>query len=95
LWATITVTLTLTAGDSAGAPVQALLAPATTGFCGAKRCGDFRGRDEVGLTLTREPNSKIVVIASTMPAHITPRKLVLAIHDPAEHAAAAVGTPLG
>jgi D-alanyl-D-alanine carboxypeptidase/D-alanyl-D-alanine-endopeptidase (penicillin-binding protein 4) len=38
------------------------------------------------LTLTREPNSRVVVIRGTMPAHST-RKLVLAIHDPADHAA--------
>jgi D-alanyl-D-alanine carboxypeptidase/D-alanyl-D-alanine-endopeptidase (penicillin-binding protein 4) len=40
------------------------------------------------LTLTREPNSKLVVIRGTMPAHSAPRKLVMALHDPAEHAAA-------
>ncbi len=40
------------------------------------------------LTLTREPNSRVVVIRGTMPARSAPRKLVLAIHEPAEHAAA-------
>jgi D-alanyl-D-alanine carboxypeptidase/D-alanyl-D-alanine-endopeptidase (penicillin-binding protein 4) len=40
------------------------------------------------LTLTREPGAKLVVVRGTLPAHSAPRKLVLAIHEPAEHAAA-------
>jgi D-alanyl-D-alanine carboxypeptidase/D-alanyl-D-alanine-endopeptidase (penicillin-binding protein 4) len=83
-----TVTLTLTAADSAGAPVQAIVAPATPDFIVQNDVVTSAAEAKSDLILTREPNSKIVVIRGTMPAHSAPRKLVLAIHDPAEHAAA-------
>jgi len=83
-----TATLTLTAGESAGAPVQAVVAPATPDFIVRNDVVTSAAETKSDLTLTREPNSKVVVIRGTMPAHSTPRKLVLAIHDPAEHAAA-------
>ena len=83
-----TVTLTLTAADSAGVPVQAMVAPATPDFVLQNDVVTSAVETKSDLTLTREPNSRIVVIRGTMPAHSAPRKLVLAIHDPAEHAAA-------
>src|SRR6266404_1839048 len=83
-----TVTLTLTPGDSAGAPVQAVVAPGTPDFIVQTAVVTSAAEKKSDLPLTREPNSKIVVIRGTMPAHSAPRKLVLAIHDPAEHAAA-------
>jgi D-alanyl-D-alanine carboxypeptidase/D-alanyl-D-alanine-endopeptidase (penicillin-binding protein 4) len=83
-----TTTLTLTAGQSAGTPVEAMVAPATPDFVVQNEVVTSSADTKSDLTLTREPNSKIVVIRGTMPAHSTPRKLVLAIHDPAEHAAA-------
>jgi D-alanyl-D-alanine carboxypeptidase/D-alanyl-D-alanine-endopeptidase (penicillin-binding protein 4) len=83
-----TVTLTLMAADSAGAPVQAVVVPATPDFVVQNDVVTSAAETKSDLTLTREPNSKIVVIRGTMPAHSAPRKLVLAIHDPAEHAAA-------
>jgi len=83
-----TVTLTLTAGESAGAPAQAAVAPSTPDFIVQNDVVTSAAEVKSDLTLTREPNSKIVVIHGTMPAHGAPRKLVLAIHDPAEHAAA-------
>jgi serine-type D-Ala-D-Ala carboxypeptidase/endopeptidase (penicillin-binding protein 4) len=83
-----TVTLTLTAADSAGAPAQAVVAPATPDFIVQNDVITSAPEIKSDLTLTREPNSKIVVIRGTMPARSAPRKLVLAIHDPAEHAAA-------
>jgi serine-type D-Ala-D-Ala carboxypeptidase/endopeptidase (penicillin-binding protein 4) len=82
-----TVALTLTAGESAGAPVQVLVAPSTPDFMVQNDVVTSAAEVKSDLTLTREPNSKIVVIRGSMPAHST-RKLVLAIHDPAEHAAA-------
>jgi D-alanyl-D-alanine carboxypeptidase/D-alanyl-D-alanine-endopeptidase (penicillin-binding protein 4) len=39
------------------------------------------------LTLTREPGANLVVVRGTLPAKGTPRKLVLAIEEPALHAA--------
>ena len=83
-----TVTLTLTPGESAGGPVQAVVAPPTPDFIVRSDVLTSAAEVKSDLTLTREPNSKIVVIRGTMPAHSAPRKLVLAIHDPAEHAAA-------
>ncbi len=82
-----TVALTLTAGESAGAPVQAV-APSTPDFIVQNDVVTSAAEVKSDLTLTREPNSKIVVIRGSMPAHSAPRKLVLAIHDPAGHAAA-------
>jgi D-alanyl-D-alanine carboxypeptidase/D-alanyl-D-alanine-endopeptidase (penicillin-binding protein 4) len=83
-----TVTLTLTAADTTGAPAQAVVAPATPDFIVQNEVVTSAAETKSDLTLTREPNSKTVVIRGTMPAHSASRKLVLAIHDPAEHAAA-------
>jgi len=83
-----TTSLTLTPGQSAGAPVEAVVAPATPDFIVQNDVVTSAAETKSDLTLTREPNSKVVVIRGTMPAHSAPRKLVLAIHDPAEHAAA-------
>lgn len=83
-----TVALTLTPGEAAGAPVQAAVAPATPDFVLQNDVVTSAAETKSGLTLTREPNSRIVVIRGTLPAHSAPHKLVLAIHDPAEHAAA-------
>src|SRR5712664_1922995 len=69
-----TVTLTLTAADSAGAPVQAIVAPATPDFIVQNDVVTSAAEAKSDLTLTREPNSKIVVIRGTMPAHSAPRK---------------------
>jgi serine-type D-Ala-D-Ala carboxypeptidase/endopeptidase (penicillin-binding protein 4) len=82
-----TTTLTLTPGDSAGAPVEAVVTPATPDFIVQNNVVTSAADTKSDLTLTREPNSKVVVIRGTMLAHSAPRKLVLAIHDPAEHAA--------
>jgi D-alanyl-D-alanine carboxypeptidase/D-alanyl-D-alanine-endopeptidase (penicillin-binding protein 4) len=83
-----TVALTLTAGDSAGAPAQATVVPATPDFSVQNDVVTSALDTKSDLILTREPNSKVVVVRGTMPAHSAPRKLVLALHDPAEHAAA-------
>ena len=83
-----TTTLTLTPGDSAGVSAQAVVAPATPDFIVQNDVITSAAGTKSDLTLTREPNSKVVVIRGTMPAQTAPRKLVLSIHDPAEHAAA-------
>ena len=83
-----TVALTLTPGESAGTPVQATVAPATPDFTVQNDVVTSAAETKSDLTLTREPTAKVVVIRGTMPAHSAPRKLVLAIHEPAEHAAA-------
>ncbi len=82
-----TVTLTLTPGDKMGDPVVSSVAPPTP---------DFRVQNEVitsaaevksDLTLTRDPGSNLLVVRGTLPAKSAPRKLVLAIEEPAQHAA--------
>jgi serine-type D-Ala-D-Ala carboxypeptidase/endopeptidase (penicillin-binding protein 4) len=83
-----TVALTLTPGELAGAAVQTSVLPATPDFIVSNRVVTSAPEVKSDLTLTREPNSKIVVVRGTLPAHSTPRKLVLAMHDPADHAAA-------
>ena len=83
-----TVAMTLTAGESAGAPVQAVVTPATPDFIVQNDVVTSAAEMKSDLTLTREPNARVVVIRGTMPARSAPRKLVLAIHEPAEHAAA-------
>jgi D-alanyl-D-alanine carboxypeptidase/D-alanyl-D-alanine-endopeptidase (penicillin-binding protein 4) len=82
------VKLTLTPGESAGAPVQAVVVPATPDFIVQNKVVTSAAETKSDLTLTREPNSKVVIIRGTMPAHAAPRNLVLPLHDPAEHAAA-------
>ena len=83
-----TVTLTLTPGALAGNPVQAELAPTTPDFTVENDVVTSAPGVKADLTLTREPGSKLVVVRGTLPANSAPRKLVLAIHEPAEHAAA-------
>jgi serine-type D-Ala-D-Ala carboxypeptidase/endopeptidase (penicillin-binding protein 4) len=83
-----TVTLTLTPGALAGNPVQAELVPTTPDFAVENDVVTSAPGVKADLTLTREPGSKLVVVRGTLPANSTPRKLVLAIHEPAEHAAA-------
>ena len=83
-----TVTLTLTPGEQAGSPVQALLSPATPDFTVENNVVTSAGEVKWDLTLKREPGAKLVVVKGTLPAKGTPRKLVLAIEEPAQHAAA-------
>jgi serine-type D-Ala-D-Ala carboxypeptidase/endopeptidase (penicillin-binding protein 4) len=83
-----TVSLTLTPGELAGDPVQAVVAPPTPDFMVENDVVSSAADVKSDLILTREPGSKIVVVRGTMPAKTAPRKLVLAIHEPAEHAAA-------
>ena len=83
-----TVALTLTPGEDAGAAVQAEVAPATTDF----RVNNLVTTSAAGvkpeLTLKREPGSNAVTVLGTLPAKSKPRKLVLAVQEPALHAAA-------
>jgi serine-type D-Ala-D-Ala carboxypeptidase/endopeptidase (penicillin-binding protein 4) len=83
-----TVSLTLTPGELPGDAVQAATAPATPDFTVENRVISSAAEVKSDLTLTREPNSRVVLVRGTLPAHSAPRKLVLAMHEPAEHAAA-------
>jgi serine-type D-Ala-D-Ala carboxypeptidase/endopeptidase (penicillin-binding protein 4) len=83
-----TVALTLTPGERAGDSVQAAVSPATPDFLVENDVSTSVAEVKPDLTLTREPGANLVVIRGTMPARSTPRKLVLAIQEPAQHAAA-------
>jgi len=82
-----TVTLTLTPGERAGDPVQAAMAPATPDFTVENEVVTSVAEVKAELTLTRDPGANIVTVRGTLPAKTTPRKLVLAIQEPAQHAA--------
>jgi len=82
-----TVTLTLNPGEEEGGGVSYTVEPwseeievennVVTGPAGLKP----------ELTLLREPGSRRVVVRGTLPIHSAPHPLVLAIEEPAEHAA--------
>ncbi len=82
-----TVALTLTPGDQAGNPVQAAVTPATPDFTVENDVTTSAADVKSELTLTREPGSNLVVVKGSLPAKSAPRKLVLAIEEPAQHAA--------
>ncbi len=78
-----TVTLTLSAGELPGSPVKAEVAPATPDFYVQNDVVTSAAEVKSDLTLTREPGAKLVVVRGTLPARSAPRKLVLALHEPA------------
>src|SRR5437016_4003163 len=80
-----TVALTLTPGEQAGNPVQAAVSPATPDFMVQNDVSTSAADVKSDLTLTREPGSHLVVVKGTLPAKSAPRKLVLAIEEPAQH----------
>ncbi len=83
-----TVALTLTPGEQAGNPVQAAVTPATPDFMVENDVTTSAADAKSDLTLTRDPGSNLVVVKGSLPARSAPRKLVLAIEEPAQHAAA-------
>src|SRR5712692_6480586 len=82
-----TVALTLTPGELAGNAVQATVTPATPDFTVENNVTTSAADVKPDLTLTREPGSNLVVVRGSLPAKSAPRKLVLAIEEPAQHAA--------
>jgi D-alanyl-D-alanine carboxypeptidase/D-alanyl-D-alanine-endopeptidase (penicillin-binding protein 4) len=83
-----TISLSLTPGEQPGASVQASLNPATPDFLVENDLVTSASDVKSDLTLNREPGSNLVVLKGTLPAKSAPRKLVLAIEEPAQHAAA-------
>jgi D-alanyl-D-alanine carboxypeptidase/D-alanyl-D-alanine-endopeptidase (penicillin-binding protein 4) len=82
-----TVALTLTPGERMGDPVLASVAPLTPDFALENDVTTSAAEVKSDLTLTREPGANLVVVRGTLPAKGAPRKLVLAIEEPALHAA--------
>jgi D-alanyl-D-alanine carboxypeptidase/D-alanyl-D-alanine-endopeptidase (penicillin-binding protein 4) len=83
-----TVSLTLTPGEKAGDVVQAVLEPAEQEFVVKNEVATISAKEKGELRLTREPGANTVLVSGTLPAKSAPRKLVLAIQEPAQHAAA-------
>ncbi|HKM82442.1 MAG TPA: D-alanyl-D-alanine carboxypeptidase/D-alanyl-D-alanine-endopeptidase [Candidatus Acidoferrum sp.] len=82
-----TVTLTLTPGDKAGDHTVGVVEPATPDFAVRNGVTTSDKAEKADLTLVREPGSTMVVLSGTLPAKSDPRKLLLAIQEPAQHAA--------
>ena len=82
-----TATVTLTPGFAAGEAVQAAVAPRTQDFVVDNQVTTTAANVKADLTLTREPGAHLVVVRGTLPQKSAPRKLVLAIEEPALHAA--------
>ena len=82
-----TVTLTLTPGEKAGSPVMGAVEPPTREFIVKNEVTAIGAKEKPDLRLTREPGGDTVVVSGVMPAGSAPRKLVLAIQEPALHAA--------
>jgi serine-type D-Ala-D-Ala carboxypeptidase/endopeptidase (penicillin-binding protein 4) len=83
-----TVQLTLTAGEKAGDKVNAVVSPDAPEFTVDNQVITSAAGVKADLTLKREPGSNVVTVLGTLPAKSTPRKLTLAIQEPALHAAA-------
>lgn len=89
-----TVTVTLTPGEKAGDPVGAIVDPLTPDFSLENEVTTSAAQVKSDLTLTREPGASLVAVRGTLPAGTAPRKLVLAIEEPAQHAAALLASLL-
>jgi serine-type D-Ala-D-Ala carboxypeptidase/endopeptidase (penicillin-binding protein 4) len=83
-----TVQLTLAPGEKAGDRVEAVVASATPEFTLENQTITSPVGVKADLTLKREPGSNVVTVLGTLPAKSNPRKLTLAIEEPALHAAA-------
>jgi D-alanyl-D-alanine carboxypeptidase/D-alanyl-D-alanine-endopeptidase (penicillin-binding protein 4) len=82
-----TVTLTLTPGEKAGGSLAAVVEPPTREFAVKNEVTTIGAKEKPDLRLAREPGGDTVVVSGVMPAGSAPRKLVLAIQEPALHAA--------
>jgi D-alanyl-D-alanine carboxypeptidase/D-alanyl-D-alanine-endopeptidase (penicillin-binding protein 4) len=83
-----TVQLTLTPGENAADRVDAVVTPSAPEFTVDNQVVTSAVGVKADLTLKREPGSNVVTVLGTLPAKSAPRKLTLAIQEPALHAAA-------
>jgi serine-type D-Ala-D-Ala carboxypeptidase/endopeptidase (penicillin-binding protein 4) len=82
-----TVKLTLTPGEKVGEPVQATLEPPEQEFVVKNEVTTIGAKEKAELRLTREPGASTVVVSGVLPSRSSPRKLELAVQEPARHAA--------
>jgi serine-type D-Ala-D-Ala carboxypeptidase/endopeptidase (penicillin-binding protein 4) len=83
-----TATLLLTPGEKSGDPVASEMQPRIEEFTVKNLVTTVGPKEKADLQLTREPGADTVVVSGELPAKSEPRKLVLAIQEPAQHAAA-------
>jgi D-alanyl-D-alanine carboxypeptidase/D-alanyl-D-alanine-endopeptidase (penicillin-binding protein 4) len=83
-----TVQLTLAPGEKAGDRVDSVVTPSTPEFVVDNQVITSAPGVKPDLTLKREPGSNLITVLGTLPAKSNPRKLTLAIQEPALHAAA-------
>ena len=83
-----TVQLMLRPGEKAGDHVDASVNPPTPEFVVDNQVVTSAAGVKPDLTLKREPGANLVTVLGTLPARSNPRKLTLAIQEPALHAAA-------
>src|SRR5580693_1937993 len=83
-----TVRVILTPGPKPGDAVRAEVIPGTPDFTVNNHVTTSVAGAKADLTLTREPGSQVVVVSGTLPADAPPRTLLMAIEEPALHAAA-------
>ena len=82
-----TTVLELTAGAREGEAATAVVEPATEDFTVENHVTTSAADAKSDLVLTRDPGARLVMVRGALPAGSAPRKLVLAIEEPAEHAA--------
>jgi serine-type D-Ala-D-Ala carboxypeptidase/endopeptidase (penicillin-binding protein 4) len=83
-----TATLVLTPGEKAGDPIASEMQPRIEEFTVQNLVTTVGPKEKADLRLTREPGANTVIVSGVLPAKSEPRKLVLAIQEPAQHAAA-------
>jgi D-alanyl-D-alanine carboxypeptidase/D-alanyl-D-alanine-endopeptidase (penicillin-binding protein 4) len=83
-----TVQLTLTPGAKSGDRVEAMVSPTTPEFVVDNQVVTSAAGAKPDLTLKREPGANLVTVVGSLPTKSAPRKLTLAIQEPALHAAA-------
>jgi D-alanyl-D-alanine carboxypeptidase/D-alanyl-D-alanine-endopeptidase (penicillin-binding protein 4) len=82
-----TVTLTVIPGEKVGQAVSTMVDPATPEFSVKSEVISVGAKEKGELRLTREIGASTVVLSGTIAAASTPRKLILAVQEPAENAA--------
>jgi D-alanyl-D-alanine carboxypeptidase/D-alanyl-D-alanine-endopeptidase (penicillin-binding protein 4) len=82
-----TVTVTLTPRTEAGTPVVMSFDLPTNDFRVENTVQTSAANVKADLTLKREPGAGMVYVTGTLPANSPPRKLLLAVEQPALHAA--------
>ena len=82
-----TVTVRLTPGEKPGERAEVSVDPPAREFTVKSAVTTTDAKEKPDLHLTREPGADSVRISGVLPAKSSPHKLVLAIQEPAEHAA--------